>query len=123
MSFINYQDPRPVYEQIVDYYEKLIVKGILAKDSQMPSVRQTAAELSINPNTIQKAYGLLEKNGFIYSVKGKGSFVADNSGLIKVKQKEWLEEMKTHLEAGKELGVNREELDSLISEVFDGGKS
>ncbi len=121
MSFINYQDPRPVYEQIVDYYEKLIVKGILAKDSQMPSVRQTAAELSINPNTIQKAYGLLEKNGFIYSVKGKGSFVSDNAALVKNKRAEWLADMKKRFKEGKEIGVDREDLDKLIGEIFDGG--
>ena len=78
MIVIDYQDRRPIYEQIVDRFELLIVKGALEPDSQMPSVRQMAMELSINPNTIQKAYVILEQEGYIYPVKGKGNFVTGN---------------------------------------------
>ena len=118
MSFINYQDPRPVYEQIVSYYEKLIVTGVLAKNTQMPSVRQMAAELSVNPNTIQKAYGLLESNGYIYSVKGKGSFISDNGALADAKRKEWLDELRQKLREGKELGVSADQCRELTEEIF-----
>ncbi len=87
MIVIDYQDRRPIYEQIVERFEKLILKGALEADSQMPSVRQMAAELSINPNTIQKAYAILEQEGYIYPVKGKGNFVNGNLVLRQRKKK------------------------------------
>lgn len=67
MITIDSQNRKPIYEQIIDRFQVLIMKGILAPDSQMPSVRSLAVELSINPNTIQKAYAALEQQGFIYS--------------------------------------------------------
>lgn len=107
-----------MYEQIVSYYEKLIVTGVLPEDTQMPSVRQMAAELSVNPNTIQKAYGMLESSGYIYPVKGKGSFVANNTVLAEAKRREWLEGLKTKLQEGRELGVSAEQCRALTDEIF-----
>ena len=78
MILIDYKDRRPLYEQIVEKLSDLMVRGILEQDSQLPSVRSLATELSMNPNTIQRAYAELERQGYIYSVKGRGSFVADN---------------------------------------------
>lgn len=69
MVVIDYQNRKPIYEQIVERFQMLIVKGILEPDSQMPSVRALATELSINPNTIQKAYAVLEQEGYIYPIK------------------------------------------------------
>ena len=77
MISINYRDSRPVYEQIVDGFKKLIVTGLIKKDEKMPSVREFAAQYAINPNTIQRAYRDLENEGYIYSVPGRGSFVVD----------------------------------------------
>ena len=74
MIVIDYKDTRPIYEQIVERFKTLILKGAMQSDEQMPSVRNLAMELSINPNTIQKAYAELERQGFIYTVKGRGSF-------------------------------------------------
>lgn len=71
MVVIDYQNRKPIYEQIVERFQMLIVKGILEPDSQMPSVRALATELSINPNTIQKAYAVLEQEGYIYPIKGR----------------------------------------------------
>ena len=73
MVVIDYQNRKPIYEQIVERFQMLIVKGILEPDSQMPSVRALATELSINPNTIQKAYAVLEQEGYIYPIKGRGN--------------------------------------------------
>ena len=81
MILIDYKDRRPLYEQIVEKLSDLMVRGILEQDSQLPSVRSLATELSMNPNTIQRAYAELERQGYIYSVKGRGSFVADNRQL------------------------------------------
>lgn len=76
MISLNYRDSRPIYEQIRDGLRKLIVTGALSADEKLPSVRALAAQLAINPNTIQRAYRELEHEGFIYSMTGKGSFVA-----------------------------------------------
>lgn len=91
MITIDYQNRAPIYEQIVERFQTLILKGILPPGSQMPSVRSLAIELSINPNTIQKAYAALEKEGYIYPVKGRGNFVADNDDLLEQKRENYLE--------------------------------
>ena len=75
MISLNYRDSRPIYEQIKDGLRKLIASGALAADEKLPSVRQLAMQLAINPNTIQRAYRELEAEGWIASVSGKGSFV------------------------------------------------
>lgn len=87
MVVIDYQNRKPIYEQIVERFQMLIVKGILEPDSQMPSVRALATELSINPNTIQKAYAVLEQEGYIYPIKGRGNFVSGNQALVKKKRR------------------------------------
>lgn len=120
---IDYQDRRPIYEQIADYYEMLIIKGVLAPDEKISSVRQLAQELSINPNTIQKAYAVLEKEGYIYTVKGRGNFVSGNpSSLAERKQNIWKDKMKECLKEGRELGVDREVCTRLVEEIFGGGQ-
>lgn len=76
MFRINQRSAQPIYEQILESVEQLIISGVLLKDEQLPSVRAVAKDLAVNPNTIQKAYGLLEERGIIYSRPGRGSFVA-----------------------------------------------
>ncbi len=73
---IDYQDKRPIYEQVFEKLQNLIVKGVLTENEKIPSVRNMAIELSINPNTIQRAYQELEREGYIYTVKGRGNFVS-----------------------------------------------
>ena len=87
---IDYRDARPIYEQVRDIYRQQILAGILAPSTEMPSVRNLAAQLSVNPNTIQRAYRELELDGYIYSIKGKGSFVARNPGGAQMREKELL---------------------------------
>ena len=76
MLTLNYRDSRPIYEQIKDGLRRMIVTSAMAQDEKLPSVRAMATQLSINPNTIQRAYNELEQEGYIYSVAGKGSFVS-----------------------------------------------
>jgi len=78
MININYRDPRPIYEQIVDGIEQLAICGALSAGSQIPSVRTLAMELSVNPNTIQRAYTELERRDVIYAAKGRGNFVSEH---------------------------------------------
>ena len=86
MVLLDYKDSRPIYEQVAEKLQELMLLGVLAEDDQMPSVRSLAMELSINPNTIQRAYGELEREGFIYTVKGRGSFVGSIKKLREARQ-------------------------------------
>ena len=88
MAVINFRDARPIYEQIADHYKQLILSGVMQEDEQMPSVRALAVELATNPNTIQKAYAELTREGFMYTVKGKGNCVAGNPNLMDKKKDE-----------------------------------
>lgn len=81
MILIDYKDSRPIYEQVVDKFRQLILNGVLKYEDKMPSIRTLAMELSINPNTIQRAYGELERQGYIYTVKGRGNFVSEAARL------------------------------------------
>ena len=92
MIILDYRDTRPLYEQIVDKFQMLILSGALEPNSRMPSVRSLAVELSINPNTIQRAYSELERTGFLYTVKGKGNYVAYS--LKDVRKQEILEKLR-----------------------------
>lgn len=78
---LNSRDPRPIYEQIMDNLRRLIVSGGISPGEKLPSVREMAAQLAINPNTIQRAYRELENEGYILSLPGKGSFVAKRDGV------------------------------------------
>ena len=118
MSVIDYQDRRPIYEQIVERFEKLILKGALEADSQMPSVRQMAAELSINPNTIQKAYAILEQEGYIYPVKGKGNFVNGNLVLRQRKKEACFQKLEECLTEGREFGITAEDCLKCLRRVY-----
>lgn len=77
MISIDTRNPKPLYEQVVEEFKKLIVAGVLAPGDKLPSVRSLASQLAINPNTIQRAYRELDAAGFTYSAAGKGSFVAE----------------------------------------------
>ena len=83
MIQINYRDTRPFYQQIKDNVRHLVVSGALKKDDKLPSVRELAASLAINPNTIQRAYRELEKEGYIYTIPGKGSFASPGNAIQK----------------------------------------
>lgn len=108
MIIIDYKDRRPIYEQVVERFEELILKGVLEPASQMPSVRSLAMELSINPNTIQRAYMELERKGYIYTIKGRGSFIADNDHLIEIKKLELMESLEVLMREAREIGISEE---------------
>ena len=121
MLFLDYQDRRPIYEQIVEKFRMLILSGAMEPSSRMPSVRQLAMELSINPNTIQRAYMELEQQGLIHPVKGKGSFVTDSSEIRRIGKEEYLRELKETAERGRKLGIGEEEMVEVIRECYKEG--
>lgn len=110
MNFINYQDSRPIYEQITERYKVLILKGVLGPDEQMPSVRKLAMELSTNPNTVQRAYAELERQGFLYSVRGRGSFVRGGTDIHAQKRSELAKRLVQVLKEARELGIDPSQL-------------
>ena len=123
MIVLDYRDRRPLYEQVTERFEELMFHGGLPQDTQLPSVRSLAAELSINPNTIQRAYAELERQGYIYSVKGKGSFVADWSRIRKGKHKEWEKRFDSAVKDGLAMGITKEEMTARIQALEERGES
>lgn len=120
MILIDYKSRTPIYEQIIENVKTLIISGVLERDAQLPSVRQLAQELAINPNTIQRAYAELEREGIIYSLKGKGSFVGSSLGELRsVQQSELLAQFKTVSHELKQLEVAKEELLAVLAQVYE----
>ena len=114
MIVLDYKDRRPIYEQIIEKLEELMLLGILKENDPLPSVRSFAMDLSINPNTIQRAYAELERRGCIYSVKGKGSFVAENSSMKENRKKELLIQVSEIIDEAIRLGISGRELKQMI---------
>ena len=123
MIILDYKDRRPIYEQIVERISELILKGVLEPDEKLPSVRNLAMELSINPNTIQKAYAELERRGFLYSVKGRGNFVSYSEELLEQKQIEIIKGLQETVEKAKLNRIEKEEIYNIVDQVYEGGKS
>ena len=117
MISLNYRDSRPIYEQIKDGFKKLIATGAIGADEKLPSVRALATQLSINPNTIQRAYAELESEGYTYSIPGKGSFAAPRSEADRARKAELKEHFRTLAAELRSLGVSEEELCALIKAV------
>lgn len=120
MITIDYQSRAPIYEQIVERFQMLILKGILQPDDQMPSVRSLAVQLSINPNTIQKAYTLLEQQGYIYPVKGRGNFVSGSGCLAKEKQLAFYKDFESLLQYGTEIGITEDDCKQFMNHYYLG---
>ena len=119
MILIDYKSRKPIYEQIIDNVKELIVSGVLERDEQLPSVRALAQELAINPNTIQKAYAELERQGVIYSLKGRGSFVGSSlNELRSVQQAALLEEVAQLSGALCQLAVEQETVCAVVREAY-----
>ena len=119
MIQLDLSDHRPLYEQIKDKIKLLIINGVLHTDEKIPSVRELAQQLTINPNTIQRAYRDLESEGYIYSIRAKGSFVAPSENVeSKVKKKELETEFSDMVRKARFLGVEKRELFDKIDEIF-----
>ena len=116
MIAINYRDPRPIYEQIQAELRRLMLTGALPPGSRLPSVRELAGQLAINPNTIQRAYRELELDGYILSVAGKGSFVAQIDQLAEQQKKQAVDALWTAAQRLRALGLSGEELASLLAQ-------
>ena len=115
---IRYRDPRPIYEQLRDEVKAMVVSGVLQAGEKLPSVRELAAELAINPNTIQRAYRELESDGYIVSLPGKGSFVAEDADAVRLHREALFSDFDKAAKALLDVGIDREEL---IDHLREGG--
>ena len=122
MIQLNYRDGRPIYEQVRDGLRQLLVVGAIQPGDKLPSVRSMAAQLAINPNTIQRAYEALEQEGYVYSVPGKGSFAAPNTGVDEGRRTELYRVFDQAAAELLFLGVKGQELHTRIGRL-EGGEN
>ena len=123
MINLDFRDSRPVYEQICEKIKELIVGGVLKSGDKIMSVRDMAAALTINPNTIVKAYKELEQDGYIYSAYGKGYFVAEKSFAASDAR---ISEITKNVQSGLSelcfLGLKKDEIDKIVEDIWKGRK-
>ena len=119
MFTLDYRSRAPIYEQLYNNISRLAALGALAADEQLPSVRSLAQDLGVNPNTVQKAYQMLEHDGIIYSLLGKGSFIA--SDLTPLLQKRMLaeKELTAALETAAKTGITQKEIEEHVKNFFN----
>lgn len=119
MIVLDYRDKRPIYEQIVEKLEHLIICGALEANTRMPSVRSLALELSVNPNTIQRAYSQLEQDGYLYTVVGRGNYVTSELEWRDGKISSMLKDIAQLLVKAKEAGVTGRQVNELTAQIYE----
>ena len=116
MIVLDYRDSRPLYQQVKDNLRRMMLTGLLPPDEKLPSVRSLATQLAINPNTIQRAYRELEADGYILSVAGKGSFVAQVDQLAEQQKKQAVDAFRAAAQKLRQLGLTQAQLAQLLTE-------
>ena len=116
MIVLDYRDSRPLYQQVKDSLRRMMLTGLLEPDEKLPSVRSLATQLAINPNTIQRAYRELEADGYILSVAGKGSFVAQVDQLAEQQKKQAVDAFCAAAQKLRQLGLTQAQLAQLLTE-------
>ena len=119
MILLDYRDKRPIYEQVVEKLEKMIISGGMEPLTRMPSVRSLAMELSVNPNTIQRAYAQLEQDGYLYTVSGRGSYVTAENEWRENKQSKVLKEWQNVTRQAKEAGFTEDKLAEYLHQIYE----
>ena len=117
MFQLDFKSGVAICDQIVNGFIKLKALGILKGGDQLPSVRALASKFSINPNTVQKSYAILETNGIIYSVKGKGSFTSEDEGAANAVLESAKNDFISAIRHAVELGLSTDDMISLIKET------
>ena len=122
MFLVNPKSKQPLYEQLVEQLRRQLFLGAAQAGQALPSVRQLATELGINPNTIQKAYRRMEAEGMIISVPGKGSFISDDlADMLKIQRDEQLQKTRELIRTCREMGLDRDTIVKLTDEVYKEG--
>lgn len=120
MFQIDLKSRKSIYEQVIDNVKELIVTGVLPAESKLPSVRELSKTLTVNPNTVQKAYRELEHQGYIYTVTGLGCFVAtrEEKQIDMKRVKQIMEELTLAIRELMYLGVTADEIRRKIDEIY-----
>ena len=121
MFSVNYRDPLPIYEQIKLKLQQMMLSGTFSADTKLPSVRELATQLAINPNTIQRAYRELEAEGLITSIPGKGSYPVDQEILREKTLAQLYEELDGTVSKLLGLGITKDTLTAHILSTDKGG--
>ena len=122
MFLVNPKSKQPIYEQLVEQLRKQLFLGVVQAGQALPSVRQLATELGINPNTIQKAYRRMEAEGMIISVPGKGSFISDDlADMLKKQRDEQLEKTRMQIMTCRDMGLDKRLIEKLTDEIYGEG--
>ncbi len=120
MVQLNYRDTKPIYEQVKQGLRRLVISHAILPNEQLPSVRELAAALTINPNTIQRAYRDLEAEGYLYSLPGKGTFAGENASVPAHRQEFLFGQFDETVTELLFLSVPPEELTSRIAHLAEG---
>ena len=119
MIVLDFRDKRPLNEQVSEKIMNLIAQGALAPGERLPSVRNLAVDLSVNPNTVQRAYAALEEKGYITTITGRGNYVSEESNWKDSLYGEVLSELKETVKRVMAAGVEREEAMKCVREVYE----
>ena len=122
MFLVNPKSKQPIYEQLVEQLRRQLFLGVVKAGQALPSVRQLATDLGINPNTIQKAYRRMEAEGMIISVPGKGSFISDDlADMLKKQRDEQIEKTKLQIRTCRDMGLDKQLIEKLTDEIYGEG--
>ena len=120
MLHIDYNGRRPIYEQLCEQIKQMVLLGVYAPGSQLPSVRQLAVELALNPNTVQRAFSELERQGVICPVKGKGNFISQDEEMLRRQSRlDILQELRHTAKRARDAGIEKQELVTEVAAVYD----
>lgn len=122
MLTVNFSSRTPVYQQLYVDVIRLVSLGVLKSDTKLPPVRILATELGINPNTVQKAYKMLEKDGYIYSTVGRGSFVSNKLDQNQAEKIQAKNDLKESIDKAYKKGITKDEMIELVDEITSGGR-
>lgn len=119
MFTLEYQSKLPIYEQLYKSIIKMASLGVMEPNEKLPSVRVLGQQLGVNPNTVQKAYQMLERDQIIYSIPGKGSFISPDLSSVDVKKSEALEKVALAVKEAIDHGVEKYELLQYIEQLLN----
>lgn len=123
MIQLNYKEARPLYEQIKESIRKMVISNAFLADEKLPSVREMASQLAVNPNAIERAYQELEQDGYVYRRKDEGTFVAKENRVNEMRRKELMQKFDLVVRELSELSVSSNELAERVEVITKGDKT
>ena len=123
MIQLNYKEARPLYEQIKESIRKMVISNAFLADEKLPSVREMASQLAVNPNAIERAYQELEQDGYVYRRKDEGTFVAKENRVNEMRRRELMQKFDLVVRELSELSVSSNELAERVEVITKGDKT